>query len=184
MNKAIVFGLILVVALGIVGYVAANITYSNQEARLHNLFDTRYKDLQAVYDNTWKIISQQAQVAEQYKDAFQEIYPELITRRYGDPSQGVERDPLFLFIREHNPQFDIGLYAKLSDSISAERTNFTRRQELVNSVWQQHENLLEVFPSSWFLRGVDHIDWEPITSDQTKQVFESGVENDISVFGE
>ena len=52
-----------------------------------------------------KVLKQKAQVTDEYKSAFESIYPKLIEGRYskGDGS-------LMKWIKESNPNFDVSLY--------------------------------------------------------------------------
>jgi len=177
-QKMGIFVGILLVVVVIVVYFGMSISYKNDEIGLRNRAAAQLEVLQAVFDNTWKIISQQAQISEQYKETFKEVYPNIMNERYGG---GTER-ALFNFVREHNPEFDIGLYAKLADAVQVERTKFTSEQKKMASIKQEHSNLIQQWPGSMFLSSKQPLDWKPLTSAKTKAAFETGEENDVDLF--
>ena len=76
-----IFAFILVLGITIFGMY---LSYNNQEVRLRNLAEAQRGKVESNFDAMWKIISQQAQVTSEYKDAFKEIYPELIAGRYSN----------------------------------------------------------------------------------------------------
>lgn len=173
MKKLIIGG--VVVALVFVGVVAASayFQYSNSEIGLRNQITAQQKSNEAVFDNTWKIIKQQAGIADQYKDAFKQIYPELMKGRYGNARGGA----LLSFIKESNPDFNITLYQQVSNSIEAQRTIFTREQQKLIDLNREHQDLLQKFPGSLFLASRKSIDIVVVTSDKTEEAFKTGKEN-------
>lgn len=136
------------------------------------------KSCKAVYDNMWKIISQKAQVSEKYKDAFKDIYPQLIEGRYGNEKGG----SLMKFIVESNPSFDISLYKELSQSIEAERNRFTNEQQMLIDIKREEDNLLQKPISGFFLSDKKSYEIKIITSTKTEKVFDTGKEDNVSVF--
>src|SRR3989344_1108439 len=56
----------------------------NQEVSLRNKGRAQQRNLENMFDKTWKIISQQAQISEEAREAFKEIYPALMEGRYGN----------------------------------------------------------------------------------------------------
>lgn len=143
--------------------------YSNTEIGLRNQIGAQQKSNEAVFDNTWKIIKQQAGIADNYKDAFKEIYPALMEGRYGNARGGA----LMSFVKESNPTFDTTLYSKLSNTVEAQRSIFTREQQKLIDINREHDNLLQQFPSSVFLSSRKPIDIVVVTSSKTDDVFKS-----------
>ena len=80
------------------------------------------------------------------------------------------------WIQEHNPEFNTSLFEGVMTSIKAERTGFFVEQKKLIALGVEHDNLLEVFPSSIFLFNRDAIDLVIIKSDKTEQVFKTGKE--------
>jgi len=170
-----------VLAIGMAGFFlvvgviigGAYFQYSNSEIALRNQIGAQQKSNEAVFDNTWKIIKQQSGVADSYKDAFKEIYPALMEGRYGNERGGA----LLSFIQESNPTFDTSLYQKLSNSVEAQRTIFTREQQKLIDLAREHENMIKQFPSGVFLARRSHIDIVVVTSVKTEEVFRTKQEN-------
>ena len=111
----------------------------------------------------WKTITQQASVSEQYKDAFKEIYPELIEGRY---SQG--DGSLMKWIQESNPTFDTSLYKKLMQTIEVQRLSFAKSQERMLDIIREHETLCNTYPSKWFVSNKTHIEYTVVSSTRSK----------------
>lgn len=167
---------ILLLGAGLIffNYVSLN----DREVKLRNQIQTQNKVCEAFYDKMWKIINQKAQVAEQYKSAFKEIYPELIEGRYGNEKGGT----LLKFIQESNPNFDISLYSDLSESIEAERTGFFMEQKKLLDINNEHINIRSTFFGKLFLGNRPDEKINIITSDKTQKVFEQGKDNDVNLF--
>lgn len=165
---ALVFGIT-------VGLMAA--TYHNTEVSLRNQISAQQKSAELTFDSTWKIISQQAMVADKYKNDFKAIYADIMDNRYANGG-----GELMKWISEHNPQFDSSLYSKLMSSIEANRKAFEAEQKQLVDLKREHDTLLVKFPSSLFIGGRESIDISLVTSSKTKETFASGEENDIDLF--
>lgn len=172
------FVIALIVGVCVLLYLGVSISYKNDEKRLRNRFEAGEKELAATFDNMWKIISQQAQIADQYKEAFAKVYPEIMNERYSG-----EQSTLFKFVQEHNPDFKIDLYTKLADTVALERTRFLMVQKKVVSIWQEHKDTVTTWPGSFFFSDKYVIDWKPITSEKTEEAVRTRQENDTGLFG-
>lgn len=154
------------------------VSASNNEIKVRSQITAQKQVVEAFYDKLWKVISQKAQVAEQYKDAFKEIYPALIEGRYGDEKGG----SLMKWIQESNPVFDVSLYKDLMQSIEAERAGFFMEQKRLVDLSNEHRIIRKSFPGSIFIGRRPDIPITIVSSDATKKVMESGEENDIELF--
>lgn len=152
-------------------------SYNNSDARLRNLAEAQRGNLENVYDKMWKILQQKAQVSDQYRDAFKEIYPKLIEGRY---SQG--DGTLMKWIQESNPQFDVSLYKDLMNSIEVERTVFSNEQKKMLDIIREHNNLIKTVPGKWLVNNLTEIAYTVISSTRSKAVMESGTDDDINLF--
>jgi hypothetical protein len=170
----ITIGIVLVVAMT---WFLMSISYNNTEKGLRNKATAQKENIEAVYDRMWKVISQKAEISNEYKDAFKEIYPALIEGRY---SQG--DGSLMKWITESNPSFDVSLYQDLMRSVEVERNSFATEQKLVLDIIREHKNLLEQEPSSWFIKNKEPIEYVVISSTTTKKVMEERVEDNIKLF--
>ena len=93
-------GLIIAVALLVVlvlTLVGSCVSAYNSEITLRTQVEAKVKEQGIVFDNTWKIIQQQAQVSQKYLDSFKEIYPLLMSERYK------EGEAQLIFVRHIPP---------------------------------------------------------------------------------
>ena len=171
----IVFGLFVLV-LGITA-VSMYFSYNNQEVTLRQQAEAQRGKIEGTFDTMWKIISQQAQVSNEYKDAFKEIYPELIAGRY---SQG--DGSLMKWIKEANPEFDASLYKILMQTIEVQRLQFLKTQERMLDLIREHETLCQTYPSKWFITNKTPIEYTVISSTKSKMTMETGIDDDVQLF--
>ena len=99
---------VLLVALSLIG-VSMYFSYNNQDAKIRAQAEAQRGKIEGVHDKMWKTLQQKAQVTDEYKDAFKEIYPALIEGRY---SQG--DGSMMKWITEANPDFDTSLYKDIT----------------------------------------------------------------------
>lgn len=152
-------------------------SYNNQEVALRKQAEAQRGKVEGTFDTMWKIISQQAQVSEAYKDAFKEIYPELIAGRY---SQG--DGSLMKWIQEANPEFDTSLYSQLMQTIERERKTFLNSQNRMIDIMREHETLCETYPGKWFISNTTPIEYTVISSTKAKVAMETGIDDDVQLF--
>lgn len=176
MVKGLVAVALVVLVLVVMG-VMMFFSISNSEIGLRNQIVAQQDACKVVFDNTWKIIAQKAQVADKYKDGFKDIYPALMEGRYGNEKGGA----LMKFVTESNPQFDVAIYRDLSSAIEAQRTVFTREQKTLIDLKREHDNIRQKFPSSVVVGGRPEIKIELITSGKTQETYVNGQENDIKL---
>ncbi len=182
---------VILIAIGLLVFVGGcttivYVTKSNKEIKLRNEVQAQQKACEAIFDNMFKSIAQIAEVADvkmdKSKEAFKEIYPSLIEGRYNGDKGGA----LMKWITESNPQFDLNaagsLYDKLANVIEAKRNEFYMEQKKLLSFNNEHKNILQTWPGSWFLSSRDTISINIVTSAKTKEIYSTGEENDISIF--
>ena len=167
-----------VVALAILFGAVSFMNYNNSEIQIRKQVEAQQEKLHVVFDATWKIIQQKAEVADQYKDAFAKIYPDLMAGRYGNKRGGA----LLSFVTESNPNFDVTLYKDLSNAIEGQRMNFANEQSRLVDMKREHDTLCEMFPGNLFLKNRDNIQIEIVTSDKTEDSFKTGRDNDTDLF--
>lgn len=153
------------------------VSASNSEVRLRNRAEAQEQVCKNNFDNMFKQIAQIAQVADQYKESFKEIYPQLIEGRYKGDS-----GTLMKWIQESNPNFDTKLYSKLVDVIEAKRDGFQHEQDKLADIVREHKDLLGTWPSSMFVGGREPLKVTFVSSAKTKETYTTGEENDIEVF--
>ena len=177
MNKILGLSFLGVIVIAVIAVVMMMFSYQNQEIRYVNMFKAENQKIEAVYDNMWKSIQQQAEVTDNYKESFKEIYVQIMDARYNK-----DNGMLMKWLTESNPNFDTSLYEKLSATIEVERKRFLNAQTKIIDIVREHNNMLDVYPSKWFLSGRDYLEYEVISSTQSKTVMETRMDDDVSVF--
>ena len=176
-SKIVWFIVALFVVTALIVCGSMYFSYNNQEISLRKQAEAQRGKVEGVFDTMWKTISQQAQVSNEYKDAFKEIYPDLIAGRY---SQG---DGSFMkWIQEANPEFDTSLYKQLMQTIEVQRLQFQKSQERMLDLIREHETLCETYPGTWFVKNKAPIEYTIISSTKTKLTMETGVDDDVDIF--
>jgi len=150
---------------------------SNDEIKLKNRVVAQQETCSAYFDKMWKVINQDAQVADKYKDAFKEVYTPLIEGRYSDGG-----GKLMKWIQEHNPQFDPTLFKKVMEAIESQREGFFMEQTKLIDIDREYQNLVSVFPNTVILGSRTGIKIKVIKSLKTDNIYKSGQENDVDVF--
>ena len=177
MKKIIGICIAVILAIGIFSIVGMYFSYNNTDAKLRAQAEAQLGKVEGVHDKMWKVLQQKAQVSNEYKNAFSEIYPNLIEGRY---SQG--DGSLMKWITEANPTFDTSLYKDLILSIELLRTEFQKSQEKMLDIIREHNVLLTTVPSKWFVSNTERIEYTIISSTRSKTVLTSGLDDDVSLF--
>ena len=177
MNKITGLIIAVLVLLGASVLVLAYFSYNNQEIALRKESDAQRGKIEGVYDKMWKVIQQKAEVSNEYKESFHEIYADIIGGRYNG-----ESDPLLKVIHEANPQFDASLYKDLMLSIEVLRTEFQHSQERMIDIIREHEVLISRYPSRWFISNKTPIEYTIISSTKSKMTMETGIDDEVKLF--
>lgn len=178
----ITLGVLLILGLSVAFWA---IGVSNTEIRTRNTGKAQEQVCAAFFDKMWKILQQDAQVADQYKEAFKQIYPDLIAGRYSQKDKNgnyVGGGSLMKFIVESNPQFDTSLYNKLMAAIEGQREGFFVEQQKLIDIDLQHKNMRMTFPKSLIIGKRPDLGIVIIKSLKTDQAYQSGQENDVDLF--
>lgn len=177
MNKII--GIVVAIVIAVFGLTTLTMyfTYNNKDAKLRAQAEAQRGKIESVHDKMWKVLQQKAQVSNEYKNAFSEIYPALIEGRY---SQG--DGSLMKWIQEANPNFDTSLYKDLMQSIEIQRTEFAKVQERMLDIIREHNVLLTTVPSKWFVSNKEQIEYTIISSTRSKTVMTTGLDDNVSLF--
>ena len=172
-----VIAVIIIVALGVITTVGSYFNYNNQEVALREQAEAQRGKVEGVHDAMWKIISQKAQVSQEYREGFDSIYTHIISGRY---SQG--DGTLMKWIKEANPNFDSSLYKDVMDAIEVQRTQFMKAQERMIDIKRQHSTLCKTYPGCWFISNKSEIEYTVVSSSQSKEVMESGIDDNVKLF--
>lgn len=180
MNKVIIAGIGLAgtFVLAIFVVIIMYFSYSNSEVRLRNAIVAKQKDNQSEMDAMWKNISQTAQVAEKDRSSLMEIFNGYATARVGtDP-----KTPLMNWIKESVPNIPPGTFDKLMNIIVSQRDGFKFRQKELLDFKREHDNIIDTYPSHFFVGGRGKIDVVIVTSTRTENVFKTGKDDDTQLF--
>ena len=163
----------------IIAIVCVNMyfSYNNREVTLRELAEAQRSDIEAVHDAMWKIISQKAQISQEYRAGFDSIYTHIIEGRY---SQG--DGALMKWITESNPNFDTSLYKDVMDAVESERTHFLHAQEKMIDIKRQHSVLCKTYPGRWFITNTSEIEYTVISSTRSKEVMKTGTDDDVKLY--
>lgn len=178
MKKIILLSVAVIMFLGIGTLVGMYFSYNNKEIALRNQVEAQRGKIEGVHDKMWKVISQKAQVSNEYKDAFTGIYPAIMEGRYSGNGDG----SLMKWVTEQNPNFDTSLYKDLSQSIELLRTEFQKSQERMLDLIREHTTLCNTFPGRWFISNKTHIEYTVVSSTKSKVVMETGLDDDVDIF--
>ena len=178
MKKIILITLLVIFGCGVFGVVTSYFSYNNKEVSLRAQAEAQRGKVEGVHDKMWKIIQQKAQVTDEYKDAFAEIYPNIIAGRY----QGEGDGSLMKWVTESNPNFDTSLYADLMQSIEVYRNEFANAQVKMLDIIREHKVLVTTYPGKWFISNVSEIEYTIVSSTKSKAVMETGLDDDIKLF--
>lgn len=174
MKKTIIFVILGLVLAGL-GIKFASV--HNEERTLRNTFTAKMDERVAFYERMFDIISKKVQVTKANKDAFKENV-QIIMEGRKDSEQ-----VFFKWVTETNPNAEYkevaALYKDVSRAIESERIQFFEQEKVLQDIKRQHDNLLDLFPNNIFLAimGREKFDYQPIQSTQTKQVFETGLDD-------
>lgn len=170
--------LVVAATLVIVAVVIFVVGTINREVSLRNQFDAQLKINETVFDNTWKIIEQNSQVAKVERESLRETLVEVMSARKGLVGSG----SLASFLTEAKIDVNSDLYSKLMTTIETNRNTFQRSQEKLVSLKQEHQDIRLKFPGSLIVGGRPELELKLVTSSKTDEAFESGKENDVELF--
>jgi hypothetical protein len=170
----VVVGLIILIGGGIFLYT---ISVGNSEVELRNRAAAEQKANEAIFDNVWKTIAQQANVKDDYKEDFRKSWTDIVSAQ----NSGARNGGLKVFINRFNPKLDSSIYKKLMNTIEGQRKEFLTAQKKLIDIKREHDNLRTRRPSKWVVGDVPELEIKIITSQRTGDVFESGQDNDISL---
>jgi hypothetical protein len=152
-------------------------SYNNREVALRKEAEAQNKNIMGVHDALWKIIKEKAGVAEQYREAFERIYPDLIKGRYENDNSATMK-----WIQESNPDFDTTLYKDLMQAIESQRIHFQRAQQRMLDIIRERETLLNSMPAKFFITNKQTIEYVVIASDKSNEVMQTRMDNDVLTF--
>lgn len=178
MKKIILIALAAIIGCGAIAFAGMYFSYNNKEIALRAQAEAQRGKVEGVHDKMWKVIQQKAQVTNEYKDAFAEIYPEIMSGRYSGEGDG----SLMKWVTESNPNFDTSLYADLMQSIEILRSEFQRNQEMMLDLIRQHKTICTTYPGVWVIKNTMEIEYTIVSSTNSKVVMSTGIDDNVNLF--
>lgn len=170
---------VAVCVIGLFGIIGIYwISVSNKEVGLRNTIQAKQKDNQSQFDLMWKKISQVAQVTDAQKNALIEIFNGHAQARSGKG----EDKAIVKWIHESIPTVDTKSFTNLQNIIVSSRDTFADKQRELLDLSREHNNIIDMFPSSLFVGGRGKIDVTIVTSSRTAETFRTGKDDDVQVF--
>lgn len=154
------------------------ISYNNEEVGLRHQHEAVQIDLHNILDNTNKKIKQTASVT----DAQMESIKDIIVGNA--QARGGSRGSLVTVLTESVPNLDrtTDTFRNLQNIIAGSRDSYAATQTRLIDIKRAHDNLLDRIPSGWFVGGRPHLENKIVTSTRVEKAFETGVDDDDSVF--
>lgn len=174
MNTKLIIGTVSALAIALVLF-GMNMSYSNTEVRLRNQLTAKQKDNENELDNLKKKISQTVQVTDLQKQMLVDVVIGQAQARKGGSGS------LATLVHESVPNVDVSIFKNLLNLIAGSRDSWTMRQKELLDLKREHDNVLTVAPSSWFVGGRPHIEVVIVTSGATKEAFRTGEDNDTKL---
>ena len=178
MKKLVAGGIVLslVIAFGAMFLYGEGV--KNNYIGLEQVHTKQVAKLETFHDKMWKTIKSQAKVTDKAKNAFQDIYTDIMKGRY---SGGSKDGSLMKWIQEQNPQFDMTMYTKLMTTIEAQRNGFHNEQDIMQGIVAEMNNMREKFPTRYWLGDKEKVVFEPISSTVSKNVMETRTDDDLHI---
>jgi hypothetical protein len=151
----------------------------NGAASLRNTYEMKVKSNQAEFDGMWKKLSHAAEIPNEKKNAFKEIY-----ESYAVSRTSKSQNQMMTWIKESVPNVDLSTYDHLMNIVTGSRDSWTMKQNELVSIAEQYNNKLAVFPGNFLLpvMGFQKIEPKIITSERTEESFQTGKDDNVSLF--
>lgn len=141
--------------------------YNNQHVDYHTQYDAQVKVIETRLDNMWKIISDKFSMSQQYADDFKEV-AKVNATNFGEGGE------MWKWVQATYPQIDASIYREVMATIESERKGLENAQKKIIDVSREHNNLIAKVPSSWFISDKEKLDWNVISSKESKAIMITG----------
>jgi hypothetical protein len=176
----------LTAVIGVVGLIAVigitllfgAVSFHNKEVDLRTQIMAKQTDNKNQMDSMWKSINQTAQVAEKDRDSLTQLFNEYAQNR-GSGGGGIMK-----WVQESVPNVDNTTMVNLQNIIVSQRDSFKFRQTEILDLSREHNRLLQRFPNNIYagFLGRKSIDITVVTSSRTERAFETGVDDETTLF--
>ena len=163
------------------------VSYSNNEISLRNQIKAKQTDNKNEYDNVVKKISQSGQVTQEQAKQIANVVVGYANARAGNPTGEAAQKTgsgaaLINAVHEAVPSVPTEVFVNLQNIIVGSRDAFTMRQKELLDLNRQHDNAIDLFPSSFFVGDRSKIEVQIVTSTRTQNAFDTGTDDDTNVF--
>lgn len=172
------FALIGIVGISAIFIIVAAVGYSNNEIRLRSSFHAQEKNNESSFDKMWKVIQQQAGVAETERESFRNTYVDIMNSTRGVAGNG----QLASFFTQAKVDISPKLFEQLMNSIEAQRESFHRDQQKLISIHKMHSDSLTTAPSSLICGWREPLTLKLVTSTRTESAFSTGKDDNTDLF--
>lgn len=155
----------------------------NRDAEMRSFCVGQEKKNQAIYDNVWKTVAQEAEIVNVSSEDQQKFWEKVMAAN----SQTARASLMTSFVNKVNPKFNISLHKKLMNTVESARKEFTNNQIMLVDKKREHDQFRTSMPVDSMLgRAVfgtfPEIKITVVTSGKTEETFETGKEDDVSLF--
>jgi hypothetical protein len=180
-NEVLICGFMLTIFLLIVALYIFSLRSSF--IRHENGIVAQYKENQNVYDNYFKTVKEVAQVPKEYAKELKSVFDSAIKGRCGN--DGCKNQ--WLFIKEHNPNFDSSMFKEIQAVISAGRAKFSKNQKILIDKKLVYENaraglIAGLVANMFAFPRINLSEFDIVTSDHTEQTFMNKKSESLKVF--
>lgn len=173
--------IVTIILTAIVGFTGLS-WYSAYSDALQSkvLVEASKKNLEGIFDNTWKKVSQTTQVAKFDRNSVKDIIVQHAQARTGNGGGG----EVMKWVQESIPNVDSSILRQLVNVINGARDEYTQQQTYYNDKVRAYNSQLATPLIGWILvhvNGLTPLDYIAITSGRTNDAFKTGQDNDVDL---
>ncbi|MDR2138254.1 MAG: hypothetical protein LBP50_01700 [Tannerella sp.] len=147
-------------------WFALDVHYNNLHIDYHNLYAADSAKIENRIYTMWNIIRDKYSIKEDYFEEFREI-----TGLHADAFR--QNGEVAQWIHTRFQQLDPSVYREVAASIESERLGLENSQNNILNVCKFHNDLVTKRISCWFIADRTLLNWERISSDETREIMKS-----------
>jgi hypothetical protein len=147
-------------------YYALDIHYNNLHAGYHNLYAADSAKIENRIYTMWNIIRDKYSIKDDRYEEFREI-AKIHADAFG------RNGAVSQWIHTNFQQLDASVYLEVMRSIESERLGLENSQNNILNVCKFHNDLITKRISCWFIADKTPMNWELISSDETREIMKS-----------
>ena len=168
-----------VLILLIISFITSFISVKDRAAEMYTLYESAIADIENVHDNTWKKISQVAQVEKGSREDYEKYIKSFVER--GDAYKGTQ----WVWIQENLTQKNPDLETQLIRIIEDSRDELKEANKNANHIASQFNTYRRrTFNSILlsFTKYSNDVEIKQITSTRSKQALQKGVDDSVDLY--